>query len=302
MRSSVADPGYVIFEADYSQSDARFIFYHANDPAGIANMESGKDTHSIHAAHFFKKTYEAIYTAAQNDEEWATHPTKGIRQNTKRIVHGTNFRMKPYTLYQQMGREATVAAAKALGFDDAGKWTEKELVSFCGKLQGEYFTMYTRLQPWFQEVVDLCVRSGNKATSAFGYTRLFFGNVASDENIQRELTAFYGQAGTAGNVRRVLREIYYQSDLLQKGAMLIQQTHDSICMLFPIPHMHSMAKQVLTIMEKKFRIGDHILSIPADAKIGLSWGKGLMKYKPDLTIEKIVEFENKFAAKYQRAA
>lgn len=303
----VADPGYVFFDPDYTQSDAVFVAYESEDPEYIKTMkgvaEDGVDSHAIHCEHFFKIPYDKVVAGNKNDEEWCTHPTRGVRQNTKRIVHGSNFRMQGFTLYLQiMGREALVSCAKAMGFGDSGKWDQQTLVAFADKLIQLYYTKYKRLPVWFEQIVTECVKNGNTATSAFGRTRFFFGDVASDSGIHRELSAYFGQSGTAGNINRTLLEIYYESDIEKEGGLLHLQTHDSLTLQFPIDNLHTLAKKTLTIMQKKFTIKGRELFVATDAKTGLSWGKGLLKYRTNITFEEIAKHEAKIEEKYLRLA
>ena len=293
----VADDGYVLFEADYTQSDAFFIAFTSEDERYMATMrgvQEGQDSHARHAAFFFKKEYEEVVRGNDNNEEWCVHPTKGVRSNTKRIVHGCNFRMAAFTLFMTMGREAVVNTARVFMQLKVAKfvgrksepnlWTQKELIDICEYLIREYFIMYPGVEKWFDSSVKEAIENGNKITGAFGYTRLFLGDVGNNKNLQRELSAFYGQNGTAGNVNRSFLDLYYNERLDRDGVMFCAQVHDSGLFQLPIKNFHTPAKKILTIMEKKFSIKGRELFVPADAKIGLTWGKkSMIKYKPDIT-------------------
>jgi len=146
-----ADPGYVLFERDYSQSDAYFTAFESEDARYMATMLSDKDVHCVHAAQFFKKTYDDLYAAHKRGEDWVDHPTKGIRQNTKRVVYGANYLMHGYTLFLTMTKPAVVETAISLGYSDAGSWDNKPLIGLCTKLLEMYFTMYPALKPAIQE-------------------------------------------------------------------------------------------------------------------------------------------------------
>ena len=163
-----ADPDYILANLDYSQSDAWFIAYQSQEPKMIEVMNDPRDTHCLHAEHFFHRPYQEIYDAHQVEADWTDHPTKGVRQNTKRIVHGSNFRMEAFTLYQTMGHEAVVAAAIAVGKNDAHGWKIDEAVAFCSELLDAYHHLYPHLRNdednWFDEVVAECVKNGNLAT------------------------------------------------------------------------------------------------------------------------------------------
>lgn len=296
----VSDKGMVFLESDYSQSDAWFIAFHSQDPDYIATMESGKDTHAIHAEHFFKRAYADIVRGNENNEEWCIHPTRGVRNLTKRIVHGCNFRMAAFTLFIQMGKESVIAAGLALGYKDAGSWDQDKCVTLCEYLIKAFVKKYKRLPTWFIEIVTEATKNGNLVRNAFGHYRLFFGNIAEDHAIQRQLTANYGQSGTAGNINRSLLKFHYESKLIESGVELRLQTHDSMLFAIPKEIIHPAAKEILTIMNEPVTINGREFRVPADAKIGLTWGKkGMIKYKPHLTYDDLILNDQKaFAGKY----
>ena len=332
----VADPGYVFFEPDYAQSDARFVAYHSGDPKMIQILESGEDAHSRHAEQFFKKSYEDIMRGKEEKADWVIHPIKGVRQNAKRIGHGANYQMSAFTLYVTMGKEAVIGSAESLHatirfvkgqvgtkayihipavmegnalaqMPDAKpplvpqQWTQNQLVKFCDMMLEEYHVLYKFLRPWFARIVQEAIRNGNKATNAFGQTRLFFGDIAKDTRIQRELTAFYGQAGTAGNINRALHHFEYHSDIYQRGVIFCSQTHDSLLFMLPIVNFHQLAQEILTVMEMPFTIGKAAVRIPADGKIGLTWGeKAMLSYKPGLTLLDLQRHEEKMQLQFAK--
>lgn len=279
----VADPGYIFFEADYAQSDAWFVAFESEDPAYMHNVSCGKDTHCLHAAHFFKETYEHILTEYKNSNEHYSHPVLGVRAVTKRLVHGSNFRMQGFTLYQTMGRDAVLAAARALGFKDCHLWTDKEIVSFCDALLDSYHVLYPGLRPWYDRSVKEAVAAGGKATASGGRTRLFFSDLTTDKAAQRELTAFFGQGGTAGNINRSMLALYYTEQIEKFGAYFITQTHDSFLFLLPEKSI-SLIDDILTIMQAPVTIKGRTFKVPAEGKVGYAWGPGLLKYKPGMDV------------------
>jgi len=294
----VADPGYVLFEADYSQSDAWFVAFESEDPDYMRNISDDRDTHCVHAEHFFKRAYDDIYQGHLIKSEWVEDPIKGVRQITKRVVHGANYQMAATTLYQTMGHEAVVAAAKALGFADAHSWFASQLIKFCGTMLLAYLQLYKRLPLWFEESVQDAIKSGNTATCAFGRTRLFFGNMASDSAIQRKLSAYFGQGGTAGNINRTLNTVYYDTDLEQRGLMLLTQTHDSITGQVKEEKMTPLLKEFLTIMEQPATIKGRTFTVPVEAEVGYSWGKGMLGFNDNVTINQLKLAEAKWQEKH----
>ncbi len=294
----VADPGYVFLEADYSQSDNYFVAFECEDERMMKTVLDDRDTHAVHAEFFFKKPFQEIADAHKRGEDWVDHPINGVRQNAKRIVHGSNYRMAGFTLYVTMGHEAVVATAKQLGFADAHTWKNKQLVQLCDSLLVSYLKLYPKLPAWFETSVREAVKNGNRATCAFGRTRVFFGNLSNDEAIQRELSAYFGQGGTAGNINDTLIKCYYESDLEEQGLIMLKQTHDSILSLIPIDKMW-LAKKFLTVMEKECIVRGRSFTVPVEAAVGYSWGhKGMMPWREDIKIEEIIAHEEKVNAAY----
>jgi len=287
----IADPGYVLFEADYSQSDNYFVAFECEDEDMMRNVTDDRDTHAVHAEFFFKKPYADVVEGHRTGEDWVDHPTKGVRMNTKRVVHGSNFRMAGFTLFVTMGHEAVVATAAQLGFHDAHTWSQKQLVNLCATLLVSYHKLYPKLSSWFETSVREAVKNGNRATCAFGRSRIFFGNLANDEAIQRELSAYFGQGGTAGNINDTLIKCYFESNLEEQGLILLMQTHDSIMSLIPEDKLW-LGKEFLTIMEKECIVKGRKFVIPVDASIGYSWGKkGMMAWREDITLAEIKAHE-----------
>lgn len=285
----VPDPGEVFFEPDYSQSDARFVAYESEDPTFIYNVECGKDTHCLHAAHFFRPlTYDEIFEKYKAGDPVYADEVTGIRAITKKIVHGKNYNMGGFTLFMLMGKKAAYAAAVAKGFNPNG-WDDNRYAKFCQSLLDDYDRMYPELARWKQREFLAGAKNGNKITCAHGRTRLFFGDLAKDGATQREAAAYYGQGGTAGHINDVMLRLYYAPPTrdFANNTRLASQTHDSILFSIKEDYFHQAAEIILTAMREPVIIHGRSLSVPPDGKAGYAWGRGLLKYKPDLTIEKM---------------
>jgi len=299
-----ADDGYFLVNADYSASDAVFMAHESGDEQYIKNVTSGKDMHSLHAAHFFKLIYEEVLQGvaaekAANKYETYNHPQIGIRPLSKRITHGTNFMMGAFTLYMYMGRPGIVAGAKMFGYTNAYQWDMNRCVQFCGELLESFYVMYTNLQPFYGEIKERLLRD-KSVTNALGMKRIFFGDLNS-ETILREAVAFIGQGDTAGNINKSLRRYWYDSDIEEQGAELLLQVHDSILAQIPIRRAY-LVDNLLTIMDNTIIIPERTrkelgkeVTMPAqkfnvsvDADVGIHWKKGMIKWKTGMTGEHIL--------------
>lgn len=295
----VADDGWIFMEADYSQSDDVFMGYEANDRGKIEVIESGKDGHAVHGELFFKKPYDEIVAGKKAKDPAIVHPITGIRQITKRVVHGTNFQMAPMTLYAtQMGRDATVTSAKLLGFSDAESWGQDKLVQICGYLMQQYRKKYPRFtKREFYAEIEKMLRTKGTITNAFGIERRFLGD-PSDNGTQREATGFIGQSDTAGNVNRTMYEIDHgfiperfrdganpdardtplMMDHLSHGFRFLAQKHDSMLVALNLSHpkWRDAAHNLLTVMARPIIINGHTVRVRTEANFGFRWCKDYM--------------------------
>jgi len=297
----VADDGYILFDVDYSQSDAVFVAYESNDQKYIKTMSSGQDSHAIHGEFFFKVPYEEIVKGNHKDDPRITHPITGIRNITKRIVHGANFQMAGGTLYVSMGRESVIAAAVKMGYDQALLWDEETLCRFCQALLHRFRGLYPRLSKkgWYGEIAER-LKKERKCTNAFGMTRSFIGT-PTDSGTQREATAFYGQSDTAGNMNRTMEEIRFgyipptfrdgpnahakekplKLEDKEFGLMTCLQVHDSLVGQLDTraPRWKEALYNLLLVMERPIIINGHQVSVKTDANVGKHWGKGMIPWK-----------------------
>lgn len=300
----VANPDWVLCSGDYSASDDRFIAYESEDPDKMALVESGKDPHCFHASVFFSKDYNELFKGWKAKLPWVVNSTTGVRQNTKRVTHGRNFRMGAVTMYNTMGRDAVIATAIALGFHKAASFTDKELIGICQILCDKYdhprTGLYKRLRTWADEITAECVANGRKMTNCFGLTRWFLGDVKDDYQTQMDLSSCYGQMGTAGNINRALKSAYY-SGLYDSKFIFLQQGHDSLLSLCHKSVLHTKVPALVAVMEEKFVIHGRAIRIPVDMKVGHRWSEDMLPYSPDVTYEQIMAYDaEKFGKKFPK--
>ena len=297
----VADPGCILIDVDYSQSDDVFMGYESGDQAKIEVIESGKDGHAIHGELFFKMPYDEIVRGKKAGDPAIVHPIYGIRQISKKIVHGSNFIMTPGTLYAVlMGKEATVASMKYMGFADAHLWTPEKLVNGCQMLMNAYRHKYPRLSDkgYYKDLRE-ALRLRGELTNAFGVTRKFLGD-PSDSGTLREAAAMMGQSGTAGNMNRVMYEIdsgYIQPnfrdgpnpsygdtprrmDIESHGFRFLLQTHDSFTAQLNLrhPRIWEAVDNLLYVMSRPIIIHGRQFFVRTEAALGLRWGKKMISY------------------------
>lgn len=295
-----ADEGYYLWRADLSKADFFHTAYASEEPNMIHVVEqevAGKlDAHCYHAARYFARDYEEVYNGYKNKEDWVVHSTRGCRQNTKRIVYGANYLMGGYTLYVTiMGKEAMDATALSMG-RAIGAWQLNDYARFGDELINLYYSeLYPGLMPWLERTAHFVSTHGQVATCAGGRTRFFFGDVLKDAAAQRELAAYFGQAGTAGTINRVLDDLYYNgfdSDEIS----LHWQLHDEIGGMVRHDQLHKLA-ELKQRMEIENEINGRKFRIPVEIEVGKGWGYRMCGWHPDITHEEIHEANEKWLCK-----
>lgn len=249
-----ADEGCFYLEIDLSAADDVFVAFESRDPKKIALVRSGKDGHAVNATIFFPNwDYDGIVKGKKADDPRVVHPVTGVRQITKKVVHGTHYLMAEQTLYNSAGREAIVAAAIEAGHLDAGRWPLQKLVAFCGVLSHRFRDHYERFQlegphndSWYNDLRKEVVTTGGFYTP-FRYFQGFTSDPYDDSTL-RAVAATAGQAGTAGRINAIMDEVNHGiiyprfrdgpnphadakplmvSESLN-GTSIRQQTHDSL--------------------------------------------------------------------------
>lgn len=300
----VADDGYILFDIDYSQSDNYFVAYESEDQKCIEVVCDPRDTHCIHTAHFFKMSYEDAY----NDPHKKAKDSP--RSCTKKIVHGCNYEMQERTMFlnicAELGKEALFKAAELLGYKDAWTLSDQALVKICKELQESYFELYPYLKTWDERLVKECYANGGTLTTAFGFTRKFFGNYVADKAIHRTMASLKGQGGTGGNINRALYQFYYgrgdgKPSLHNRGARLLVQVHDSLVGEVPVNQM-SLLDELIDIMEQPITIKGRDMHVPVEADVGFTWSKAMKGYQKGdgaKHLAELVAYENeKFRSRF----
>lgn len=295
-----ADPDYYLFDFDYSQSDAWFSAFESEDPKYIDTMLSPKDTHLIHAEHFFQIPFDKLQEGKDKKESWCVHKVEGVRSVTKRVVYGSNYLMTGYTLFITMGLEAVVAAAKHLGFSDADSWDYKKLIFLCQQLIDSYFELYNVLPGWLQEEITKAMQNYNLVSCYGGFTRLFFKDLRNDKSGQRELASFFGQGGTAGNINAFLKDFYYgESGRLRdcSDIMFLFQVHDSVVGQVRKDKLHLLI-ELKDMMQRECEIHGRTFTVPVEGQVGIGWGKRMVDWHPNVTAQEIEQHEQAWWKKF----
>lgn len=272
-----ADEGYILFRADYSKSDKWFTAHEMQESNMLNVLHGDKEVHCLHAHQFFRIPYDKIFAGFEKDETWVTDSLTGVRQIVKRIGYGADYQMTGDGLFVQMGKAATDQAAKELGKSTAG-WGHKQYVQFCQALLDYYFNhIYPDLKPALYRKINETQANGNKAVCAYDGTRAFFADIGRDKSAQRQLAAFYGQAGSAKNINRALDRLFYETDFVKRDGRLLFQIHDEIDAEVPVGAF-DLCETILSCMDNEVHINGKTFRVPTEAQIGIGWGKRMVPY------------------------
>ncbi len=294
---AVADDDSFILEVDLSASDDVFVSFESQEPKKIELVRSGRDIHASNALIFFPSwTYEGIVAGKKAKDPKVVDPITGIRQITKKVVHGNHYLMAGLTLLMSAGREAIVAAAKELGFEQAGTWPQEQLAKFCGLLEEKFRTHYPRFKragpgSWYEELKTEVIETGG-FTSVFDYFQRFISNPHDDSTL-RAIAATAGQANTAGRINMAIDELVlgirtYEfrdgvapdaddpvrvcSESLN-GCSLRMQTHDSLTynVNYRHPRWADGVDNILRVMKRPIVCKGEEFSVGIEADIGFAW-------------------------------
>lgn len=222
----LADEGYELWEADYSQAEARGVAYSSGDSALLAAVESHHDFHSLNASAFFGLPYEEIY-----DDETGKVLNKPIRNLSKRTNHGANYNMGPAVMLATMGEKRVREAKKLLNLPR--QWT---LLKVCEHLLNVYEITYPRVKTAYYKKIVKDVRLYSKLVGATGWTRYCFGSPWANKLDLNSYVAHVTQSLNAMVLDEAARRIFRWR--LEEGLLNIVKVnakiHDSILFQTPI--------------------------------------------------------------------
>jgi len=245
----IPDTGYTFFEIDKSQSEARCVARQSGDKTLIEALEGGEDFYCFTAWKFFGNKIE-------KDDP--------VRQITKKIIHGTNYKMGAETFIDSVGIEGMVNAMKLVG------WQGNDMVAFANHLLGLYHSAYPKVQQGWNGIRREVALTGKLVTED-GWTREIFGDIMKDAAIWRACIAHKPQHLSVAGLNKSLIQIFFKLQLGSEGALRIKaQVHDSIVgqtldTSYYIPRVHKLLDTVQPTAH-----GD--LRIPLDIEVSTkSW-------------------------------
>ncbi|MDE3136753.1 MAG: DNA polymerase I [Acidobacteriota bacterium] len=231
----VAQPGWTLVSADYSQIELRVMAHLSGDPVLIDAFQRGEDIHSRTAQEVF-----GVGPLAQTPEH---------RRIAKVINFGILYGLSPFGLARQLQIE------------------QKEAAQFIAR----YFERYKGVKKWLDAQLDEVRRTGFTRT-LFGRIRPIPEINASQAAMRglAERTALNTPVqGTAADIMK-LAMIGTDRRLAEAGlrSKMILQVHDELLFEVPVEEFNALKELVREAMEKA-----HPLKVPlvVEVKSGPNW-------------------------------
>jgi DNA polymerase-1 len=235
-RCFVAEEGYVLVIADYSQIELRILAEVSDDPAFVHAFQNGEDLHRVTAATMYGVPIDDV--------------TREQRTAAKRINFGLMYGRGARSLSAQLGTD-----------EERGR-----------QLIDEYFANYPKVQRFLQRTANRAVRDRELRTLA-GRVRKF-GNVpvADDRGAMRREAMNYPIQGAASDIAKLALG-YVREELEGLDARLINCIHDEFVVECREEISGEVSERTRAAM---MRAGEEILNkVPVDVEVAVSreWRK-----------------------------
>lgn len=244
----IADPGYIMFEADLKGADAQVVAWEAEDEDLKAAFRNGVDIHA--------KNAEDMWGAEFTKLDPHSHARAAKRQECKHTVHGINYGCSPRTTAIQRG------------------WLVREAERF----HTRWLSLHPGIDRWHSRI-KAQLEKDKTIKNPFGFRRVFFDRL---DSCYTEALAWIPQSTVAINTYHGALQLerkywphhqaedYYPNPEDPSG--LILQTHDSLNFQFEndyAPPAQDIRNTLLVTTPY-----DDPLRIPWDLKRSVkSWGE-----------------------------
>lgn len=234
-KAFIADPGYVLLSADYSQVELRILAHISQDQSLIETFQRGADIHRATASKMFGIPEEEL--------------TVEQRRAAKTINFGVLYGMSSFRLSNELG----------ISGQQAKDWIEA------------YFSRYPKIQEYLDRTLAEA-RSTGKVTTLFGRVRyipeIHNRSFTVRGNAERMATNAPIQ-GTAADILKMAM-IALEENLNRDGAgaRMLLTVHDEIVIEAPEASAADVAGIVKETMENIFPLA---VPLAVDAHWGKSW-------------------------------
>jgi DNA polymerase-1 len=231
----IAQDGFMVVSADYSQIELRILAHMSNDPILVQSFIEDKDIHT--------QTASAIYGI------FPEMVTPEMRRAAKTINFGLMYGMGPINLSRQLG----------ISFAEAKKFIET------------YFHQFPTIKKYMETTIANARTMGYTETM-LGRKRFLPDMNSSNKNIREaaERTAINAPVqGTAADIIKIaMIQIHNEIDVYCKDARMLLQVHDELVFEVPELQAESFCKWVADKMSNAFKLN---VPLKVDAGFGKNW-------------------------------
>lgn len=257
----IADPGYVLIEADYSALELRMVAHVAQMYEVLGWLLDGKDPHLMNARRMFDRPNMV--------------KTDVLRQITKTLTFALfyNYFQKVETVYKNL---------KASMPD----LTLRELK----KIQERFYKARPELPIWQQSVISKVVKLGyveapiskrrwvmDKNKPELNLALNFPIQSSAGDLMNRALIEFDKEVKGWANLPDFGHFIFSDTDSMrrQRGELttIKAQIHDALIIQCRPQDVEYNAQLLKSVMERPIEINEKLVSFPVELKSGLSWGQ-----------------------------
>ncbi len=234
-KAFIADEGWVLLSADYSQVELRILAHISQDESLIETFRRGADIHRATASKMFNIPEDEL-TAEQ-------------RRAAKTINFGVLYGMSAFRLSNELGISGT----------QAKEWIEA------------YFSRYPKIQEYLDRTLDEA-RATGKVTTLFGRVRyipeIHNRSFTVRGNAERMATNAPIQGTAADILKMAMIALEDRLTAHASGARMLLTVHDEIVIEAPEPSAAEVAGIVKETMEGIFPLA---VPLAVDAHWGRSW-------------------------------
>ncbi len=235
-KAFIADGGYSILSADYSQIEMRIIAHIASDEEMIKVFEENKDIHTATAA--------KVYGIKE------VEVTRDMRRNAKAVNFGIVYGISPHGLRRQTG----------MSYEDAQDFINK------------YFEIHPSVKKYMDESVRVARMRGYSET-LFGRRRylpeLSSSNFVLRGSAERMAINMPVQGTAADLIKLAMIEIYKELPQISSKTKMLLQVHDELVFEIPDDDLKKVSDFVRDKMENVLKLDVPIL---VEVGIGKNWG------------------------------
>lgn len=245
----IADPGYTFIGFDYEQAEARVVAVLTYNHELLDDMAEGIDIHTKLASQLpFNLTYEQLLEEIEKVGKDQCRP----RFIAKKSRHAFNY----------------VEGASTFMFTLNQEWLDTRIgvnLVEAENIRKRYLNLNPGLEPWWKGVRHQ-MKEYKYIDSCFGRRRMHTGPITDDAI--REMVSFNPQSTIADYTTQSIAKVCHRLP----DAQVWLHGHDSAIWQVPKEKADDYFQVMMQEVVWPFRVGKEELLVPAEGKVGPSWG------------------------------